>query len=64
MRNLPLMTSLLRNLRRGHPGVHFGLLLGQLGQSKVQHLGIPALVDEDVCRLDVSVDDAFGVSGI
>ena len=40
------------------------MLLGQLGQSKVQHLGIPSLGDEDVARLNVSVDNALGVSRI
>ena len=35
-----------------------------LGQSEVKNLGVSAFGHEDVCRLDVAVDDAGGVSGI
>ena len=35
-----------------------------LRQSKVQNLGVTTLCDEDVRRLDVAVDDAFGMRGI
>ncbi len=35
-----------------------------LRQSKVQNLGVTALGDEDVRRLDVPVDDPFGMGGI
>ena len=33
-------------------------------KSKVENLGVSALRDENVGRLDVAVDDAFGVSGV
>ena len=33
-------------------------------QPKIQNLGVSALGDEDVGRLDVAVDDAFGVGGV
>ena len=35
-----------------------------LRQPKVENLGVAALGDEDVRRLDVAVDDAFGMRGI
>ena len=35
-----------------------------LGEAKIEDLGLAALGDEDVRRLDVAVDDALGVSGI
>ncbi len=38
--------------------------MGQLGQTKIQHLGITSLGNEDVGRFNVSVDNAFGVSRI
>src|SRR6266404_6805741 len=36
----------------------------ELGQTEVQDFGVAALGDEDVCRLDVAVHDAFGVRGV
>jgi len=39
-----------------------GMALGHLfGESKVQNLHVPALGNENVLRLDVAMDDAFGV---
>ena len=35
-----------------------------LGQSEVEHLGMPALGDEDIRRLDVTMHDALGVRRI
>ena len=35
-----------------------------LRQPEIKNFGMPALGDEDVRRLDVAMDDAFGVSGI
>ena len=35
-----------------------------LRQPKVENLGVSALGDKDVRRLDVAVDDAFGVGGV
>jgi len=33
----------------------------QFGQPKVQHFGLSALRNENVCGLDVAVNDSFGV---
>src|SRR5208282_5362473 len=35
-----------------------------LGKPKVEDLGVAALGDEDVCRLDVAVNNAFGVGRV
>ena len=35
-----------------------------LGQPEIEHLGMPALGDKDVARLDVAVNDPFGMRGI
>ena len=32
-----------------------------LGQSEIQNLGVSTLGDEDICRLDVAMDNALGV---
>ena len=36
----------------------------QLGQSKIENLGVSTLRNEDVCRLDVAVNDARGMRSI
>ena len=36
----------------------------QLGKAEVENLGVAALGHEDVCGFDVTMDDAFGVSGV
>ena len=43
-----------------------GLLVAgdEFGQTKVENLGVAALGDKDVCRLDVAVNDALRVCGI
>src|ERR1039457_1856641 len=38
--------------------------MSQLGKTEVENLHAPSLVKEDVCRLDVTVNDPFGVSGL
>jgi len=35
-----------------------------LGQSEIKNLGMATVSDEDVCRLDVPMDDALGVRRI
>ncbi len=35
-----------------------------LGQPEIQHLGVPALGDKDVGRLDVAMDDTLGMRGV
>ena len=35
-----------------------------LRQSEIKNLGMATLGDEDVCRLDVAVDNTFSVSGV
>ncbi len=35
-----------------------------LGKTKVQNLGVSSLGDEDVRRLDVPVNNSFGMGGI
>ena len=37
---------------------------GQLGQAKIQNLGVATLGDEYICRFDIAMNDAFGVRGI
>ena len=37
---------------------------GNFGQPKVQYLRLTSLGDENIRRLDVAVDDAFGVGRI
>jgi hypothetical protein len=37
---------------------------GQLRQTEIENLGVPTFRSEYVGRLDVAVDDAFGVGGI
>ncbi len=34
------------------------------GQPEIQHLGVPALGDKDVGRLDVAVDDTLRMRGV
>ena len=36
----------------------------QLRQAKIQDLGVAALGDENICRLDIAVNNAMGVSGV
>ena len=50
-----------RSSRRGHDGL---LYCRHLRQSEVEHLGMPALGDQDVRRLDVAVDDPLCVRRI
>jgi len=35
-----------------------------LGQPKIENLGVPPLGHEDICGLDVPMNDAFGVGGV
>ena len=44
----------------GHLRIYFGLR-GLLGQTEVEQLCLSAFVDENVGRLDVAVDDMFGM---
>ena len=46
--------------RLHHPAAH-GC---QLGQPEVENFGVAAFRHEDVGRLDVSVDDTFGMSSV
>jgi hypothetical protein len=39
-------------------------LLRHLGESEVENLGRATLGDENICRLDVAVHDAFGMRRI
>ena len=41
-----------------------GLLACDLGQPEIEDLGMSAIGDKNVCRLDVAVHDAFAVRGI
>src|ERR1039457_5805783 len=43
----------------GH--VRFTGCLDILGQSEIKELGLPFGSDEDVCRLDIAMDDTLGV---
>ena len=47
----------------GHLGVRLGLL-GQLGQSEIQHLGVSPIGDEDVGGFNVPMNDPFSMGGI
>jgi hypothetical protein len=40
-----------------------GSELGALGETEVENLGIPAFGDEDVCRLDVAMNNALREGG-
>ena len=53
-----------RHLRAGHVSCPCAALWLHLCQSEVEDLGLPALGDEDVRRLDVAVDDPLGVGGV
>ena len=53
-----LASSVVRSLMRA---LSWPLRRRNLRQSKVQNLGVSALGDEDVRRLDVAMNDAFGV---
>ena len=51
-------------LRKRSRRFHAAARRRDLGQAKVQHLGVPALGDKNVGRLDVAMNDAFGMGGI
>ena len=35
-----------------------------LGQTEIEHLGVPALRDKDVGRFNVAMDDTLGMRGV
>jgi hypothetical protein len=37
---------------------------GELGEAEIENFGLTFRRDEDICRLDVAMDDAFGVGGV
>jgi hypothetical protein len=37
---------------------------GRLGQSEIQDFGLPVSSHEDICRLNVAMNDALAVSGV
>ena len=37
---------------------------GHLREAEVENFGVAALGDENICGLDVAMDDAFGVRGV
>ncbi len=47
-------------------GTHAGALRlsGDFGQTEVENLCLPAGADEDVCRLDVAMNDSLGVCSV
>jgi hypothetical protein len=60
-----LGTGLDGRLRHSCSRPHNGAARGSnFRQSKVKDFGIATFRDEDVCRLDVAVNDASGVSGV
>ena len=52
---------LRHSCRRSHKGAAHG---SNLRQSKVKNFGVTTFRDEDICRLDVAVNDPSGVSRV
>src|SRR5215472_16843978 len=57
--------DLAQNGRSGGSGCSRSILLGaELGQTEIQNLGVAAFGHKDIGRLNITMDDSLGVSGI
>ncbi len=53
-----------RCVQRNTHGKHCVITVFHFCQTEIENLGVAALGDKNVCRLNVAMDNAFGMGGV
>ena len=54
----------MRDISKGVATENGFIALGKLGQAEIENFRMAALGDKNICRIDIAMNDAVGVSGV